>query len=266
MFKKLLSPSLSAIALVASAYANAEAVRGTVVSVADGQTVTVLANGRQTTVMLAHIKAPARCDLYAEEAQQSLAALALGKDVIVDIPTGSGKGRRAIAVVRLQDGTNLSVEQVARGMALAHGNRNTELAAAEGKARLAQSGVWSTTGTALRTTATRCDSAPHPVVHPVVRRDRLPVADGSDGTVPKATTDRVLGNIRDFAGGQPSPNIVYSTRAVGEAANAPGKSDSRTGPVVSVIDPPPPYRPLAPSKLRTNTINPEPMQSPWGSR
>lgn len=260
MFKRLLNPSLFAIAIIASAPAHAQAVRGTVVSVADGQTLTVLANGRHTPVVLAHIQAPQRCDLHADEAQQSLAALALGKDVVVDIAAGSGKGRRTLAVVRLQDGTNLNVEQVARGMARAQDRRNSELAAAEANARIARAGVWNTAGTPMPTHAARCANSPHPVAH-----GGIPVAAGNDGTVPKATTDRVLGNIRDFAGGQPSPNIVYSTRAVGEAANAPGRGDSRSGPAVSMIDPPPPHKPLAPSKLITNTIDKQPMQSTWGS-
>ena len=99
------------------------------------------------------------------------------------------------------------------------------------------------------------------------------VAADAPGPVPQASTERFLNRVPDFAGGKPSPNILYSTRAVGEAANGPAASKPKGAPSVVVIDSGPASRPLSPSTLRGGTIErreitPVPIQphtvtSPW---
>ena len=91
--------------------------------------------------------------------------------------------------------------------------------------------------------------------------------------VPQASTERFLNRVPDFAGGKPSPNILYSTRALGEAANGPAASKPKRSPSVVIIDSGPPSRPLSPSRLGGGTIErreitPAPIQphtvtSPW---
>ena len=108
------------------------------------------------------------------------------------------------------------------------------------------------------------------------------VAADAANPIPQASTERFLGRVPDYAGGKPSPNIIYSTRAVGEAANAPGAT-SNGSPAVSVIDSRRNSQPLSSSKLtggtierrqitpepiRPNTITHQPVQpytvtSPW---
>jgi hypothetical protein len=42
-----------------------------------------------------------------------------------------------------------------------------------------------------------------------------------DSPIPRESTERVLGNIRDFAGGKPSPNILYSTHDLARSRTVP---------------------------------------------
>jgi len=90
------------------------------------------------------------------------------------------------------------------------------------------------------------------------------VAADAANPIPQASTERFLGKVPDFAGGKPSPNIIYSTRAVGEAANAPGATSSGS-PAVSVIDSRRNSQPLSSSRLSGGTlerrqITPEPIR------
>lgn len=67
-----------------AAIAAAAELRGTVVSVSDGDTITVLDHERvQHRVRLAGIDAPEKRQAYGERARQRLAALVFGKDVVV---------------------------------------------------------------------------------------------------------------------------------------------------------------------------------------
>jgi len=90
-------------------------------------------------------------------------------------------------------------------------------------------------------------------------------AANNDSPIPRESTERVLGNIRDFAGGKPSPNILYSTQDLGELANGPA---SAKGPSVLSLDRPAPRTPLSPSTLQGGTIErrdvtPPTITSPW---
>ena len=73
--------------------------------------------------------------------------------------------------------------------------------------------------------------------------------------VPQSSTDRFLGGVRDFAGGKPSPNILYSTREVGEAAHRAGAASSKGAPSVVLIDSKRSSAPLASSKLNGGTLD-----------
>ena len=80
-----------------------------------------------------------------------------------------------------------------------------------------------------------------------------PAAGASDDApIPKATTERFLRTVPDFAGGTPSPSIIYSTRAVGEAKNSP--EALRQAPPVTVIPKPTANAPLSSSRLQGGTL------------
>ena len=90
-----------------------------------------------------------------------------------------------------------------------------------------------------------------------------PVIAADNGSpIPPSSTARFLGNVPDYAGGKPSPNILYSTRDVGEVANGPGASKGT--PSVVVIDsmrPPQstPQRGLSGGTLERRLITPTPI-------
>ncbi|WP_291981782.1 thermonuclease family protein [Candidatus Accumulibacter sp. ACC005] len=70
--------------LLASAVAGAETLTGTVVAVADGDTVTVLdANHQQHKIRLAGIDAPEKAQPFGQRSKQTMSALLFGKQVDV---------------------------------------------------------------------------------------------------------------------------------------------------------------------------------------
>jgi|GEM_PF-1223821 hypothetical protein len=75
----------------------------------------------------------------------------------------------------------------------------------------------------------------------------------SSSAISAQSLERFLGSVPDYAGGTPSSNIIYSTRAVGEAANAPGRTVSH-GPSVLMIGTPAARQPLSSSTLSGGTI------------
>ena len=75
----------AALFSVAAACASADTLRGKVVRIADGDTITVLdSKNRQHKVRLGGIDAPERKQAYYEAARQNLAKLAFGKMVVVE--------------------------------------------------------------------------------------------------------------------------------------------------------------------------------------
>ena len=123
---------------------------GTIVGVADGDTLTLLdANKTQHRIRIDGIDAPERTQPYGERAKQSLAALAHGRAASADCPKVDRYGR---AVCRVYiDGIDVGLEQIRRGLAwhyarYAHEQRERErnaYAKAEHDARLSQIGLWS---------------------------------------------------------------------------------------------------------------------------
>ena len=73
-----------ALLLMLSIAAGAETLTGTVVGVADGDTVTVLdANRKQHKIRLAGIDAPEKAQPFGQRSKQSMSALVFGKEVDV---------------------------------------------------------------------------------------------------------------------------------------------------------------------------------------
>ncbi|MBC8119417.1 MAG: thermonuclease family protein, partial [Burkholderiaceae bacterium] len=104
------------IALAAPAAVNAVELDGTIVGVADGDTVTFLdAKKAQHRIRLDGIDAPERRQPYGQRARQSLADLAHGRSARADCPKVDRYGRAVCRVI--VDGVDVGLEQFRRGFA-----------------------------------------------------------------------------------------------------------------------------------------------------
>lgn len=131
------------IALCAVTAAQAGPFAARVVAVADGDTLTVLADDqRQHIIRLAEIDAPEKAQAFGNRSKQHLAALCFGKSAMVT-PRTTDRYRRTVAHVEC-DGTDASAEQVHAGMAWLFDRYVTDrgLYAVQDEARGAGRGLW----------------------------------------------------------------------------------------------------------------------------
>ena len=128
--------------LLAVAPAQAD-VRGRVVSVHDGDTLTVLVERRQVKVRLTDIDAPELKQPFGSRSRQSLAELCFGKEASLDV-RGQDRYKRTLATVTCA-GTDANAEQVRRGYAWTYtryARANSPLIAMQSEARSAHRGLW----------------------------------------------------------------------------------------------------------------------------
>ena len=106
-----------AVFLLISAYgASARTLTGRIVSIADGDTVTLLdANLQQHKIRLSGIDAPERRQAFGNVSRQHLAGLVFNKQVSADCPK-TDRYRRLICRIEV-DGIDANLAQVAAGMA-----------------------------------------------------------------------------------------------------------------------------------------------------
>jgi len=174
---------LCAAASLSIAPAAAEALRGRVVGVADGDTITVLAAGtRRERVRLAGIDAPESKQAYGAAAKRHLSALVYGAEVTVEYDKRDRYGRVVGRVLR--DGTDAGLALLASGHAwhyrrYAHEQPAAERAAyasAEREARAGRRGLWA-------------DPAPvAPWDWRAQRRARLPLAAAQAARTPRLSS------------------------------------------------------------------------------
>lgn len=135
--------------LTMSSQAHADELRGTVVAISDGDTMTVLdASRRQHRVRLAAIDAPERRQAFGTKSRESLSAMAFRKDVVDFQKTD--KYRRVLGRV-LAAGQDVGLAQIRAGMAwhnVAYAKEQTPLnriaySEAESEARGLRRGLWS---------------------------------------------------------------------------------------------------------------------------
>ena len=125
-------------------FAHAGDVTGRVVSVADGDTLTVLTSRHdQIRVRLAEIDAPEKSQAFGQRSKQSLSALCFGKEADVETVDTDRYGRTVGKVTC--NGVNANLEQVRSGNAWAYRKylRDQGVVAAEDEARAAGRGLWS---------------------------------------------------------------------------------------------------------------------------
>ena len=128
--------------LVATGVSAAETLLGQVVSVHDGDTLTVRVAERRIKVRLAGIDAPERDQPFGAQSRQSLSRMALHRTENVTAQKIDEYGR-TVGVVTVA-GLNMEAEQVRRGLAWVYRqyNRDAQLLALEAEAKAARRGLW----------------------------------------------------------------------------------------------------------------------------
>ena len=123
--------------------AQAETFIGTVVGIADGDTMTVLNNDKQEVkIRLAEIDAPEKRQAFGTRSKQSLSDLCFGKQAEI-IPRVKDRYQRTIARVKCS-GVDANTEQVKRGMAWVYPRyvRDHNLYIMQHEAKKAKRGLW----------------------------------------------------------------------------------------------------------------------------
>ena len=117
-----------------------------VIGVADGDTITVLSDGKAVKIRLANIDAPERRQPFGERAKLSLSQLCYRQDARVDV-TGTDRYGRRIARVTCA-GIDANRAQVERGLAWVYlkYNQDPRLPKLQEGAQKERRGIWSTPG------------------------------------------------------------------------------------------------------------------------
>ena len=134
---------LAALLLLAAPLAAAaETLTGKVISIADGDTITVLVDREQVKVRLAEIDAPERGQPWGKRSKQALAEKIAGHVVQVETKFNDRYGRR-VGHVRF-DGRDINRELVREGHAWVFRRwlRDETLLGDEAHARAARAGLW----------------------------------------------------------------------------------------------------------------------------
>ncbi len=138
-----MSLRVAGLAVLTFASASACAIEGEVVSVHDGDTLTVLAARKQIKVRLADIDAPELGQPFGKRSRQALAELCFRKLAVVE-DRGPDRYGRTIGRVACA-GTDANAEQVRRGLAwvfVRYAASDSPLYALESDARQARRGLW----------------------------------------------------------------------------------------------------------------------------
>ena len=139
----------TALALCLVLQVQADTLLGRVVSVADGDTITILDDtNTQHKIRLTGIDAPEKRQAFGNVSKQSLADMVAGQSVVVEWDKADRYGRKVGKV--LLAGQDANLEQVKRGLAWHYKQYQREqstadqqsYAAAEADARQVQAGLW----------------------------------------------------------------------------------------------------------------------------
>lgn len=140
---------ISAVLLAASINSVAHELKGRVVGVTDGDTLTLLVNGHeQYKIRLMGIDAPEKRQAYGQRSKEQLAALAFDRSVTVEFDKKDRYGR-LIGKVRVA-GRDANLDMIEAGLAWHYKQYQSEqtvadrasYAHAESRARMQQLGLW----------------------------------------------------------------------------------------------------------------------------
>lgn len=135
-----------------------ESFKGKVIHVADGDTVTLLAEKRQIKIRLAGIDAPEKAQPFGNRSKQNMERMTKGKEALADCPKTDRYGRKVCKVwVKPQDcptcgnALDVGLAQISSGLAWWYRAYSKEQTAkdqalyeqAESDARLHKRGLWS---------------------------------------------------------------------------------------------------------------------------
>lgn len=140
--KKFLFPALLSL-LALTGTAQAKTISGRVVSIADGDTLTILAAGnKQERIRLAEIDAPESRQPFGQRSKQALVRMCGGKQAVAHVTDTDRYGRNIGRVVC--DGVDTTVEQVKLGMAWVYDGyvKDRSLYQLQDKARKSKTGLW----------------------------------------------------------------------------------------------------------------------------
>ena len=121
----------------------AEIITGTVVSVADGDTITILDDSRtQHKIRFEHIDTPEKKQAFGQKAKEYLSLMIFGKTVKVQVKEKDRYGRN-IGTVFLEK-KNINLEMVNAGLAWHYKkySKDKTFAAAETEAKKKKAGLW----------------------------------------------------------------------------------------------------------------------------
>lgn len=138
-----LVPATLTLTLLLSVFPTAADISGKVVSVHDGDTLTVVIDRRQVRVRLIDIDAPELRQPFGTRSRQSLSSLCFGKMASLDV-RGHDRYNRTLARVSCA-GSDANAEQVRRGYAwtfVRYARADSPLFALEKEARTANRGLW----------------------------------------------------------------------------------------------------------------------------
>ena len=116
------------------------ALSGKVVSIHDGDTITVLQGKQQIKVRLFGIDAPELKQPYGKKSKQFLANLIAGKAVEVE-ENGKDRYKRTIGTIYL-NGADINAQMVANGYAWAYRKFSKKYTAQESQAKSQKLGLW----------------------------------------------------------------------------------------------------------------------------
>ena len=131
---------MKSILLLAMLYASLFAFVGKVVSIHDGDTITVLQGKQQVKVRLFGIDAPELKQPYGKKSKQFLVNLVAGKVVEVE-ENGKDRYKRTIGTIYLND-TDINAQMVENGYAWAYRKFSKKYTPQESKAKSQRLGLW----------------------------------------------------------------------------------------------------------------------------
>jgi endonuclease YncB( thermonuclease family) len=138
----LLALVLAPLPGLARATGPAAVLEGRVVGITDGDTLTLLVDGRSVRIRLAEIDAPEMGQPYGRQAKAALSKLAFGRSARVEVVDEDDYGRQ-VGEVHV-GGVHVNFEMVRQGHAWAYTRyaRSTEVIDLESEARRAGRGLW----------------------------------------------------------------------------------------------------------------------------
>jgi len=131
---------MKSILLLAMLYASLFAFNGKVVSIHDGDTITVLSGKEQIKVRLYGIDAPEKKQDYGQRSKQFLASLIAGQVIEVE-PKGKDRYKRTLGII-YHKGQDINAQMVLNGYAWAYVKYSRIYVDQEKTARENKRGLW----------------------------------------------------------------------------------------------------------------------------